>query len=564
MAAIALPLLSSYELPPAQRMVQQCLAVLGWGVWLVLAARAPGVRHRLDWPLPAGLGVLLLAALSGACASEGARAPALASAGLLAAALLVADAGRRQAQGAQAQACFEAVCAAILLAARVNALIAIVQVTLPMLPDLPMLATTRAAGRGTGNLRQANHLASLMLWGLVATAHLQALRGRTRWVLAVDGALLSIALALSGSRWGLAGLALLAAWVLADRGASAALRRVFMIAVAGYLVAALLSHLAGEYGAHAAGVAARWQADAGPDAGRNGRWPVWKAAWSLALQHPWTGVGWGRFNLAWSLQPVADRGTALFNHAHNLPLQVWAELGLLLGSCVLALLGLAVVAMLSQRSGNGAPAHALRRSGGLFTLVMLGHSLVEFPLWHAYFLLPCVWLLAFGLASGPVQAPAPASRATRVAGIVRRVLATACLAAGAAALADYLEVTHAPLAADAQHLPPSTSLLFGHVADYRAVREVSAVDAPVLRSAMNFLVDPLLLERWAEHLARSGRIDDADAVRRRLREFASRNDPVRSTPMPDCAADHLAGRWRELLAPAPARPGPEMAGSGRC
>lgn len=566
MTAIAVPLVLSYELPPAQRMVQQCLSVLGWGLWLLLAARLQGFRHRLDWPLPAGLGLLLVAALSGPVWMQAGRSPALASAGLLGAALLVADAGRRQGQGAQAQDCFAAVCAAVLLAARINALIAVVQVALPMLPDLPVLATTRVPGRATGNLRHANHLASLLLWGMVATAHLQVLRERARgpWVPALDGVLLAAALVLSGSRWGLAGLLLLGIWVLVDRCTSPALRRVLVFAVVSCLATTLFCQWAGELGANASGLAARWQADTGLDAGRNGRWPVWKAAWSLALQHPWTGVGWGQFNLAWSLQPVADRGTALFNHAHNLPLQIWAELGLLLGSGLLALLGLALLTLLKHSIGNNSPQAPTLRTAWLFTLVMLGHSLLEFPLWHAYFLLPCVWLLAFGLAAGQAHIPAHGSRKTCIAVWLRRMLAAACLTAGAAALVDYLHVTHAPLPSDARGRAPSASLLFGHVADYRAAREASSVDAAVLRSALDFLVDPALLDRWALHLEQSGRTQDAMAIRRRLSEFASRGNRLGSAPMPDCMADHSSTRWRELLDLSPDGRGHASMAAGPC
>ncbi|MDT7833921.1 pilin glycosylation ligase domain-containing protein [Aquabacterium sp. OR-4] len=568
MAAIALPLLFSYELPPAHRTVQQCLSVLGWGLCLMLAARLNAGHRRAHWPLPAALGALLLAALASVVWLQAARAPALTSAGLLLVALLVADAGHRQAQGARAQACFEAVCAAILLAARLNAVIGIVQLALPLLPDLPMLATTRVPGRATGNLRQANQLASLMLWGLVATAHLHGARAGTRrgWVLAIDAVLLSAALALSGSRWGLAGLALLAAWALLDRCASPALRRGLAIAAAACLATALLGLWLSEHGAQASGLAARLQADTGPDAGRNGRWPLWQAAWSLALQHPWTGVGWGQFNLAWSLQPVAHRGTALFNHAHNLPLQLWAEMGLLAGSAVLAMLGLALARLLRRCIGDTSPQGAMRRSCWLFMLVMLGHSLLEFPLWHAYFLLPSVWLLAFGLATEPNQTPEQAPGPARHAGMgrIRLGLALACVMAGAAALLDYLHLTHAPLPADARGRPPSSSLLFAHVADHRTARETAAVDPPVLRSALAFLVDPVLLDRWATHLETTGRIDDAWAVRRRLHELASRTDRSATAPLPDCPGDHRADRWRELLALAPGARRHETVAAGAC
>lgn len=131
---------------------------------------------------------------------------------------------------------------------------------------------------------------------------------------------------------------------------------------------------------------------------------------------------------------------------------------------------------------------------------------------------------------------------------MRTLLAAACFLAGSMAMFDYLHVARDPLPTAGARIARSSSLLFGHAADFRAVHEAQAVDATILRSAMNFLVTPVLMERWASYLEQSGRHEDARAVLRRRQEFASRSSQADRLPAKPCAADQQSGRWRSLLA----------------
>jgi O-antigen ligase len=54
------------------------------------------------------------------------------------------------------------------------------------------------------------------------------------------------------------------------------------------------------------------------------RFAIWSNTLSLIARHPWLGVGWGEFNLAWSLTPFPGRPVAFFDHTHNLPRWNWA------------------------------------------------------------------------------------------------------------------------------------------------------------------------------------------------------------------------------------------------
>lgn len=117
--------------------------------------------------------------------------------------------------------------------------------------------------------------------------------------------------------------------------------------------------------------------------GASARFQLWREAWLMFLQSPLVGVGYGQF--AWQhflLSGAMGNPTGLghANNAHNILMQVLAELGLL---GVAALLS-GVVAWLW---GLRRAALSLEYWWLLAVLAVLGiHSMLEYPLWHAYFL----------------------------------------------------------------------------------------------------------------------------------------------------------------------------------
>ena len=54
----------------------------------------------------------------------------------------------------------------------------------------------------------------------------------------------------------------------------------------------------------------------------------------MIAREPLAGVGFGEFNLAWTLTEFPHRPTAFFDHTHNLPLHLMVELGIPLGLLV--------------------------------------------------------------------------------------------------------------------------------------------------------------------------------------------------------------------------------------
>jgi O-antigen ligase len=117
---------------------------------------------------------------------------------------------------------------------------------------------------------------------------------------------------------------------------------------------------------------------------------LWHEAWLMFLQAPWLGVGFGQF--AWQhfqLGPVLKNThiVGLYNNAHNLVLQLAAEAGLAGLTVLLAGLG---VWLYGLRRAVLSAAHWW----GYGLLGVLGiHSLLEYPLWYAYFLAVAAVLL---------------------------------------------------------------------------------------------------------------------------------------------------------------------------
>jgi hypothetical protein len=328
------------------------------------------------------------------------------------------------------------------------------------------------------------------------------------------------AIELSGSRTGALGVVLLAAWGLADRRLGRTARGLLIAAPLLYALAWAGLWLAVQLGAAPLGTLTR---GAGGDPSSS-RFAVWANAWALVEQHPWTGVGFGRFNFAWSLTPFPDRPVAFFDHVHNLPLQFAVELGVPLALLLTALLLVELVRAARQAAAGDAARRAL-----LAMLLLVGlHSLLEYPLWYVHLLLPACWMFGASLARAPDTTAAPARRAFAVAG----------LAMGLAALvatADYLRVARiftppahpAPLAqriADGQR-----GLAFAHHAHYASATAAAtpvALRLEAIDHAAYHLLDTRLMIAWAQALDEVGDADGARHLAQRLREF--RNPAARA------------------------------------
>jgi O-antigen ligase len=563
MAAACAPVLLAYNLSPSATFLNQALAFFLWGgvalacglSFRLTADQRRCARWALLWP---GLliVVLLLAALASHLVGTLPRSLTLGAMGTLAAALVLVAAGA-QAGAAVPDAARQALgslCLGLLMAGLISSLICCVQVFAPTWADGVWIARSSLAGRGIGNLRQPNHVSTLLLWAAIAAIALRELRWLSTPAAVVSLLLLAAGLVLTASRTAMLGVLLLAVWGVLDKRLTPASRRLLWAAPLAYALCwAVLTQ-----GAHSAQKMLAVEGRLAEADLSASRFAIWADALTLIRAQPWTGVGFGEFNFAWSLSVLPQRPVAFFDHAHNLFIHWAVELGLP-GTAVLTLLLLAMLGRLLRglrRSTDGNdilkaapppeqpvdPSLGVRVSLAWLTLIFV-HSQLEYPLWYAYFLLPTAWILGLGLAQAgrglPARQPRPAAAdadATRRASRRRwqptaraPALAAAgvlCMAGALAALADYRQVValydgQAEKALEDRLARALRSPLFSHQAAYAAAttsrepeREMDA-----LHQAAHNLLDTRLMVAWAKAYAGSGDLPRAQYLVARLREF---------------------------------------------
>ncbi|MCV2351510.1 PglL family O-oligosaccharyltransferase [Paucibacter sp. Y2R2-4] len=529
--ACGLAPLLAYNLTPSATLFNQLSAWVGWG--LVMACMTPGCAPR--WRLSPAAVALALLVLAPCMSWLWGRLPmglALASSGTLLAAMLLLLAG--QGLGSQARVRWlEALCWGLLLAGILSLVVSLVQVFWPALADGQVIARSGIPGRAVGNLRQPNHLASLLMWACVAAVYLaeasrSAAREAAGWrwhplALPLLLAGLILAVVLSASRTGVIGVLILAVWGALDRKLSRAsklslLATPLMLGLSWWLLSIWANS-----GGYALGAESRLAEGAGSPS----RLAIIANAWVLLKANPLTGVGWGEFNLAWSMTPFPNRPIAFFDHTHNIVMQLAVELGLPLSALVLGLLtwSLWQALRMSMKAKNVNDAIA-RRCAFMLVLMIGLHSVLEYPLWYAYFLLPTAF--AFGLALGAPDDGAESRDASApVAAWPWQLGGALMVAASLFTLRDYLRVVEiyvpsenaAPLSE--RIAAGQAGLLFASQADYAAATSLAPGPqalAAAQRTAHN-LIDARLMMAWAKSLHAVGETDKARYVVERLREF---------------------------------------------
>ena len=570
LAALVFPPMVAFSLTPSPTLLNQLLAVGGWGLCLALHRCVPpsGARSQAIGSLAVALAVLMACVVGSWTLGSLPTSLALPPLGLLIAAVALAALAARAAQsgGPEGIDAFAPFAIGMVVVGLLSAAVAVVQVFWPDVPDGNAIARSGLPGRAVGNLRQPNHLASLLVWSLIALVPLMEWRRIPRWLGGIVGAMLALGVILSGSRTGqYGGLAVLVLWGALDFRLSRASRWMLGVAlpVVGLMlwlgVAAYLSSRHQVFGAQAR-----------LSEGDSSHFAIWRNAVEMIRQQPWLGVGWGEFNFAWTLTPFPDRPVAFFDHTHNLPLQLMAELGLPLSLLVLGLL-LAALWQGARRAWaeTGPAGHGARAAWVMVGLIAV-HSLDEYPLWYAYFLLPAAWAWGFTLGSGPAPArvdrDASAESTTLIRlgseGVLLRSVGVLMIAIAAAAAWDYYRIS--TIFSDDEEPPLATrisngqrSLLFAHHADYA---DATTTEPPsralgALERATHSLIDTRLMIAWANALAESGQADRARYIVGRLREFrkedaaeflAPCSDPaVKDKPF-QCQPEPKGLTWRDF------------------
>lgn len=565
LTAVALAVLINRPLPPSVTMANQLLAVLGWGLVLLLAPAPTLSRPSLRAVSP----LLVFFALAGAGCVIGIVAgsqPSPPGIGVLAFIVLAAALCLHGASAGAADPVgyFRAMAIAMLVSGVCCAVVAILQVFAYHSLDNNFITIPTSRGRPGGNIGQANQFAGLMLWGLIALLPLArawrtpggALLPRLVWAFA--GLLMLTGVVLTGSRTAVVSLILMAAWGVFDSRLVRPLRIGLMLAP---LVAIALIPVVSA-AARAQGVEMLLADHGGSDI-TSFRNEIWGASLALIRQQPWLGVGWGGFNFAWTLTPGFARHAGLVDNAHDLPLQLAVELGL---PAALAMMGLLLFAFAKAVRGacrlEGETGLAAR-AAVLLVLAMGVHSMLEYPMWYAYLLLPTAWSLGLALGIGTPPAAAvvsgvapPPLRAWRGVGLLMVVAAVS-------AWLDYLSIvdlyaprpTSLPLAE--RILRAQASPLFSNQADLVAIIDLPLTPAalPLVARNSRVLLTGRSMYVWANLLAAQGQVDKARFMAARLREFdlsgprpwyAPCSDPgVTAKPFQCLAPDHPV-TWRDF------------------
>lgn len=246
-----------------------------------------------------------------------------------------------------------------------------------------------------GNMAQPNHFADYIALGMVSLGLLfQQRKLNPVYVILLTVPLL-FAMTLSGSRstWLYLLLMGFLAWWSARRDVS--LRPLLYysaLLVAGFGLMHLIVQFSFMAGADSGTTSVQRMLayNGGGDTGGSIRLYLWREAWLMFMQFPMLGVGFGQF--AWhhfELLPIlqASNISGLYNNAHNLVFQLAAETG--------------IAGLLALFVSLGIWIHGLRRVQpsashwwGYAALGVLAiHSLLEYPLWYAYFLAVAAVLL---------------------------------------------------------------------------------------------------------------------------------------------------------------------------
>ncbi|MFN3915024.1 MAG: Wzy polymerase domain-containing protein [Aquabacterium sp.] len=592
--AVAAPTAIALNEPPSVTYYNQALAALGWGLWLWWWGRQP--LHRQSGPgthdplahharrgLWALAGLQALAALWSVWSGPLPIGLGLMPAGLMLAAACVMQAGWQAGSASSSPSSptttsmVTSFFVALMVAGVLAAIIGLIQVFMPGWTDGQWLARPTVAGRAVGNLRQPNHLSSLLVMAAAAAVWVGVRRPwgdevSPRWMGLVV-LLCVVGVVLSASRTGMLAMGLLALWGALDRQLPGRWRLLLLACPLIYGLAWLGMWSATQLNPDVA-FAAKARLNDGSDLSSS-RFAIWSNTLALIQQQPWTGVGHGAFNVAWTFTSFPDRPRAFFDHTHNLPLHWAVELGLPLAITLMVLAALgwwALVRPLVQprlRPAHGAaPGEVQAPTVGACALIVtaLGlHSLLEYPLWYAHFLLPVAF--AWGLGLGAVRAAHPQPTPAVVQGAGLRWMGWAGAAIAACTVWNVVDYRlaaeiYAPwgrgtLSQRIERSQPQP--WWGHQADYAAVTsknlQTPRPEPQAFERTLMNLVDARLMMAYAKALAEAGEVDRARAVADRLREFKNPSaaaffavcDQPAAPPPFQCQPASGRYHWSDLL-----------------
>ncbi|WP_431288338.1 pilin glycosylation ligase domain-containing protein [Roseateles chitinivorans] len=299
LCGVMLAPLIAYNQTPSATLYNQLAAFAGLG--LLVAGLAWSRVLEPGWRFDGvSLGLLLMSVVAAAAPfTHGLPwSMALTSMAMLLGAWVAVQVGRAV-TSRQRDAVLTLFCVALVGAGLLSVVVCIVQMFFPELANGVLIARSGVVGSAVGNMRQPNHLASLLMWACVGVVWLEQggwLARRLRSAMAGTVALYVMlflfvfCVVLSGSRTGWIGIALLVLWGAVDWRLAPRVRIALGSTVVMFGICWGLMDLYAAQGHHAFRAQARLS-DEG--AGSPSRLAILKNAKDLLAQYPLTGSGWG-------------------------------------------------------------------------------------------------------------------------------------------------------------------------------------------------------------------------------------------------------------------------------
>jgi hypothetical protein len=253
---------------------------------------------------------------------------------------------------------------------------------------LPMTIAVAPWQRPFGNLGQPNHLATLMVLGMVGTLDAFQRRRLGAGVTALVLAFMAGALLMSQSRAGWLALVTIACWLLWQRkplGLRLGAGWIIAFALAFSILSVTWPSLMATMDLKAFSHTERIQEGV--------RLLHLQTLVDAAFRKPWLGWGWGQVSVAQLAAAVDHRSSQeQLGYSHNTVMDLLLWCGIPVGAAVTAVV---VVWFVQHLRACHTPAAAYL----LAAFIAVGvHALLEFPLAHTYFLLP--WALIAGMLDG--------------------------------------------------------------------------------------------------------------------------------------------------------------------
>jgi O-antigen ligase len=250
-------------------------------------------------------------------------------------------------------------------------------------------------GRPFGNVAQPNHLCTICFLGLCGLFWLHQQRRVHDAVFWIGATFLLLGMVMTQSRTGWLQIGLLIAWALAMRTrAGLRISRGQLLMLGGLFAAGVaLWPIVCDLLLFSPGRSIDDQMQAGI------RLPYWLSMLDAIGREPLWGYGWQQIGAAQQRVALDHSGVGvLFEHSHNLVLDLLLWNGVPVGGLIVALLVWWFVAHI-RYCRDARVVWLLSSVGGVFT-----HAMLEFPLEYAYFLIPV------GLTMGAIDGLSPSER----------------------------------------------------------------------------------------------------------------------------------------------------------